>query len=284
VAYARVRGDLGAAIASLDKAIACLPTDPRLFFEWEEFADLAGFSPEARLSVLMRNHDAVAKRDDSLSAEIILLVEVGRYDRAIELLRGRHFRVWEGGGGIHGVYVDAHLGRGQKYLAENKPAEALRDFESALEYPENLEAAKPAGGGRSPEVNYFIGLALRALGKTNDARKAFEKSAAGPASPSESAYFQGLSRQRLGRMKEAAEAFDRLIQSARENLAKSPALDYFAKFGEKESAERRRAYSYYLLGLGLQGKGLAEEAMAEFRKALELYPHFSRARKQLAGR
>ncbi len=283
VAYARVRRELGAAVASLEKAVACDPADPRLFFEWNQLADLAGLAPDARLEVLGQHHDVVAKRDDSLSGEIALLVELGRYDRAIELLRSHHFRVWEGGEGIHGTYVDAHLGRGQEYLAENKPAEALRDFESALEYPDNLEVAKPAGGRRSPEVLYFIGMAWRALGKSRDARNAFEESVAQSSGPAESAYFQGLSSQRLGRMKEAADAFDKLIQSARESLAKSPAMDYFAKFGEKESSERKQAYSHYLLGLGLHGKGRDEEARAEFRKALQLYPHFSRARRQLAG-
>jgi len=284
VAYARARHDLGAAVASLEKAIARLPTDPRLFFEWEQFADLAGLSPEARLEMLIGHHDAVAKRNDSLSAEIRLLVEVGRYDRAIELLRERRFRVWEGGEGIHGVYVDAHIGRGEKYLAENRPAEALRDFESALEYPVNLEVAKPARGGRSPEVHYFIGQALRALGKTHKERKALEMSVADPAGPSESSYYQGLSFLQLGRTKEAADVFDELILSARRSLAQSPAVEYFAKFGERESEERRRARFHYLLGLGLRGKGLMDEARVEFRKALEHYPHYSRVRRQLAGR
>ena len=282
IAYARVRHDLGAAVASLEKAIARDPADARLFFEWNQLADLAGLAPETRLEMLEKHHEVVARRDDSLSGEIALLVELGCYDRAIELLRGRHFRVWEGGEGIHGTYVDAHIGRGQKYLAEKKPGRALKDFESALEYPAHLEVAKPARGGRSPEVFYLIGTACRALGKSGAARSAFEKSVAEPAGLSESAYFQGLSWQRLGRRKEAAAAFDQLIHSARESLARSPDLDYFAKFGEKESADRRQAYSHYLLGLGLRGNGREEEARAEFRKALELYPHFSRARSRLA--
>jgi tetratricopeptide (TPR) repeat protein len=277
-----VHRDIGGAVASLERAIARDPADPRLFFEWNEFADLAGLAPEARLEMLEKHHGIVAKRDDSLSAEIALLVELGHYDRAIELLRGHHFRVWEGGEGIHGIYVDAHLGRGRKFLAEKEPLRALRDFESALEYPHHLDVAKPARGGRSPEVFYLIGMACRALGKSEAARAAFEKSVAQPAGLSEPAYFQGLSWQRLGRRKEAADVFDRLILSARESLAKSPPLDFFAKFGERESDERRRAHLHYLLGLGLRGSGREEEAHAEFREALELYPHFSRARSKLA--
>jgi tetratricopeptide (TPR) repeat protein len=282
IGYARARRDLGAAVASLEKAIARDPADARLFLEWNQLADLAGLAPAARLEMLEKHHEVVAERDDSLSAEIALLVELGRYDRAIELLRGHHFRVWEGGEGTHGIYVDAHLGRGRKHLAEKEPARALKDFETALKYPDHLEAARPLGGGRAPEVFFLIGMALRALGESGAARSAFEKSVSEPAGLSESAYFQGLSWQQLGRRKEAAAVFDRLISSARENLERSPALDYFAKFGEKESDERKRAHSHYLLGLGLRGNGREKEARAEFRKALEYYPHFSRARRELA--
>ncbi len=282
IAYARVKGDLPAGVASLEKAIARAPQDPRLYFEWEEVADLAGVSPEARLEVLERNHDVIVRRDDALSKEIALLVGLGRYDRAIELLRNHHFHVWEGGGGIHDVFVDACLGRGQKSLAEGNPVQALKDFESALEYPENLEVGKPARGGRAGEVFYFIGEALLALGKLGDARAAFERSVAESPGSLECAYYQGLSWLKLGREGEARCVFDGLIRSAQDGLARSEAMDYFAKFGEKESIGRRQANFHYLLGLGLRGKGKKKEAQEEFLKALRLYPYFLPARKQLA--
>jgi tetratricopeptide (TPR) repeat protein len=94
-------------------------------------------------------------------------------------------------------------------------------------------------------------------------------------------YFQGLSWKRLGRDLDAQRCFERLVRLAREKLEKSPAMDYFAKFGEKESAQRRQANLHFLLGLGLRGLGKDAEAKAEFEKALKLYPHFSRVRRQL---
>src|SRR4030066_245218 len=111
--------------------------------------------------------------------------------RGVELLGSHHFHVGEGGGEIHGVYVDAHLGRGQRRLAEGKAGQALQDFQAALEYPENLEGGKPAAGGRDPEVYYFIGTALDSIGEREKSREAFRRSAEVMAGPSESTYYQG---------------------------------------------------------------------------------------------
>ncbi len=281
IGYSRLKNDLPRAIACLERAVANDPADPRLFLELDQIYDLADISPQRRLAVLTHNHSVVAKRDDALTREILLLVELEGYDRALELLEGHHFHVWEGGGQIHGVYVDARLLRGQRELLQGKHDRALEDFQAALEYPENLEVGRPTSGGRDAEVYYFIGMALEAGGELAAAGEAFKRSTEAVSGPSESAYYQGLSWRKLGEELRAGECFDRLIGFALENLEKAPAMDYFIKFGERESSRRRAAYYRYLLGLGRRGRGEEAEAIAEFRKALELHPHYARAGRQL---
>ena len=281
LALSRVKNDLPRAVACLEKAVACDPADPRLLSELDELYDLSAVSPQRRLDVLTKNHSVVAGRDDTLSREVVLLVELGRYDRAIELLGSHHFHVWEGGGAIHGVYVDAYLGRGERRLAEGNSSQALQDFQAALEYPENLEVGKPAAGGRDPEVHYFIGTALEAMGRRRESRKSFERSVEKASGPSELTYHQGLSWRKIGVEARARDSFEVLVRFARAGLEKAPAGDYFAKFGEKESANRREAHLHYLLGLGLRGLGREAEAKAEFQNALTLYPHFFRAGREL---
>jgi tetratricopeptide (TPR) repeat protein len=281
LAFSRIKNDLPRAVSCLEKAVACDPSDPRLFSELDDLYDLSNVSPQKRLDVLAKNHSVVAQRDDALTREISLLVELGYYDRAIELLKNHHFHVWEGGGEIHGVYVDAHVLRGQKAMAEGNDERALGDFRAALEYPDNLEVGRPASGGRDAEVHYFIGLALEAGGDKTAAEEAFERSAKAVAGPSELTYFQGLSWRKLGGESQARGCFERLVQFAHEQLEKVPAMDFFAKFGEKESAKRREAHLHYLLGLGLQGQGNEAAAGNEFRKALGLSPHYGRARRKL---
>jgi tetratricopeptide (TPR) repeat protein len=283
LAYARVRDDLPAALASLEKAVDCDPGDPRLYLELDQISALAGVSPQSRLDRLIRNHAAVAKRDDAVAREIALLVELGRYNRAFPLLTFRHFHAWEGGGEIHDIYVNAHLLRGQKYLAGKRYRQALNDFEAALDYPDNLEVGRPAQPRRFAEIYYFIGRACESMGRAREARQAFAQATSPAVGPSELSYYQGLSWRRLGGETKAAELFDELVRFARENLSRSGSGDFFAKFGERESAERRQARFHYLAGLGLRGLGDKREAEEEFRKALALHPYDFRAQRQLAS-
>jgi tetratricopeptide (TPR) repeat protein len=236
-----------------------------------------------RLALLEKNHKVVSLRDDALTREILLLVQLGRYDRAIELLKSHHFHVWEGGGEIYSVFVDAHLLRGQDFMDAKKYRQALGDFETALTYPENLEVSAPASGGGSAKIYYWIGMAWEALGEKTKAGANFEKTAAFRQGWSELAYYQALAFQKLGKETEANRIFDGLIQFANERLKAAPAMDFFEKFGERQSATAQNAQMHYLLGLGCLGKGQKPEARAEFEKALSIHPNHLGARRQLAA-
>ena len=119
------------------------------------------------------------------------------------------------------------------------------------------------------------------MGDKEKSREAFRRSAEAAAGPSELMYYQGLSRRMVGEESRARDSFEGLVRFARAGLEKAPARDYFAKFGEEESAKRREANLHFLLGLGLRGLRREAEAKAEFQEALKLYPHFSRVRRQL---
>jgi tetratricopeptide (TPR) repeat protein len=182
---------------------------------------------------------------------------------------------------IHDVYVDAHLLRGVVGLKANRPAEALKDFEAALEYPDNLEVGRPNRDARSLQVHYFIGKAHEALGHSVAARSSYEKSVAEQYGWSEIRYFQGLAYRKLGKEREATDVFEGLIKYGTERLAASPGLDFFAKFGERQSEAGRIGHAHYLLGLGHFGKGNNAEAKKEFEEVLKLNPDHIGARARL---
>ncbi len=53
-------------------------------------------------------------------------------------------------------------------------------------------------------------------------------------------------------------------------MTKEPEVDFFAKFGEKESENVRLSNAYLLKGLGSRGLGDEKTATENLRKAVEL--------------
>jgi len=273
LAYSRVQNEVEKAIKSLGKAVACNPRDPRYYYELDLLYEAAGTPVRKRLKHLMDHHEIVKERDDALSREIQLLVQVGQYSRGIDLLKGHHFHIWEGGGRIHSVWVDAHLLLGKAALDDRRPGDALTDFQAANSYPENLEVGRPSRRGENARVLYFIASAYEALGEHAEANAYYKRAVEQEVGWFPIRYYLGLAYEKLNQQKEAAAIFDGLIANGQKRLENVSSVDFFAKFGEKQSDRKRRANVHYLIGLGLLGKGRNKEAKDSFQKALELNPN-----------
>jgi len=282
LAYARVENNVPEAIASMEKAISCNSKDARYLYELDLLYEAGSVSPGQRLSLLERNHETVLQRDDALSREIMLLVQLGKYDKAVDLLTTHHFHVWEGGGRIHNVYVDVHLLKGYEHFTAGRFNEALESFSAALEYPKNLEVGRPYRGGRAAQVYYFIGTVYEAMDNAKKAKEYYKDMVAMPYGVSEMSFYQGLAFRRLDQEEKANQIFEKLIDFGKKRLQAATSLDFFAKFGERQSEMRRRAQAHYLLGLGYLGRGDRGEARAQFKKSLELNINHLWAKQQLA--
>jgi tetratricopeptide (TPR) repeat protein len=281
LAYARVKNDLPAAVVSLEKSIALNPKDARFYYELDVLYEAEGTDPGKRLDRLEKDQKTVSTNDNALAREVGLLVGVGRASRALEILRAHHFHVWEGGGGLHGLWIEANLAVGRERLTKRDPRRALEAFLRALEYPANLDVGPPSSGPGSPKIFFHVGQAQAALGNSAEARACFEKAVAYRTGLSEQAYYQGLAFEALGRSGDAEGAFKSLARRAGEALATAPAMDFFEKFGERQSARGRQADLHFLVGLGLLGSGRTAEAKAEFEKAVSLDPGHYEARRLL---
>jgi len=273
LAYARIENDLSKAIAALEKAVAINPGDPRLYCELDTLYEAGDIPAAKRLAIIEKNHKVVSLRDDALAREVLLLIQTGRFDRAVQVLKTHHFHVWEGGGEIHSLWVEAHLLRGWDDFEAGKPGRALEDFKAALEYPANLEAGPPSQGAGTPKILYGLGRAAEGLGRKDEAKGYYEKASVMRVGWSEESYWQGLSLQKIGKEAEAQKVFEDLAGYARERLDKAPSMDFFEKFGERQSARTQTAQAHLLLGLGHLGAGRSAEAAAEFKKALEINPN-----------
>ncbi|WP_165228064.1 DUF5107 domain-containing protein [Aquisphaera insulae] len=94
--------------------------------------------------------------------------------------------------------------------------------------------------------------------------------------PPEMILYQGLALRALGRGEEAERRFEALAQFGRDHLGQNVAIDYFAvslpDFLVFEDDLRRRndTHCHYLMGLGRLGQGRRDEALAAFDLALAL--------------
>lgn len=271
LAYAQVQRDIPKAVASMERAVACDPADPKLYAELDVLYEAAGTDHQKRLAMLEKNHAVVARRDDSLLREVRVDLLVGKYDRAIEFLSKHHFHLWEGETGLHDLWVDAHLLRGQQLVKTNKAAEAMPHYRAALEYPENLETAKSLRGeGRAPQVYYLLGTLYEIQGNAAEARKCFQQAVEPRREGSELSYYQALAHRKLGQEATAAELLDGLAAAAQKRLEAPADVDFFAKFGTRESENVRKAQAHYWLALALLGKNKPAEAKQELQAALKL--------------
>ncbi|MHC4363889.1 MAG: tetratricopeptide repeat protein [Planctomycetota bacterium] len=268
----RTQNNIQKAIAAYEKSVGCDDTDPRLFAELDVIYEVGGVSPQKRLALLEKNHKTVLQRDDSLLRQIMLLVQLARFDDAVQQLSDHHFHLWEGGGEVHGVYVDTYLLRGIENFQKQEYQQALRDYQAAGLYPENLEVGRPRNDRRAPQVNYFIATAHDALGSKAKAEEFYEKSANQQATQKwpQTRYYQGLALAKLGRTDQAEEIFDHLIATGTEKLEEDISMDFFAKFGQRQNKEARLADAHYIIGLGYLGSGQIQKAKDRFRQAADL--------------
>jgi len=273
------------AIASLEKAVSFDSKYAIHFFELDQLYEAAGTAPEKRLAILEKNHKTVTERDDSLSREISLKVNMGKYDDAIELMQGRKFNIWEGGArfNVNDCWTDAYLLSGHKNFAAGRYKEALADYQLSVEFPENLRASRSRGGGRNAEVSYWIAAAYEALGDRKNAEKFWTESSSAERTRGTQRYYQALSLRKLGKNENVEEIFRDLVKSGNESLGQtSSQIDFFAKFGEQQSQRSRLANAHYMAGLGYLGLNEKDKARQELNQALDDGPDHLGAKTMLA--
>jgi tetratricopeptide (TPR) repeat protein len=287
-AYEQTQNDTTKAIAALEKAVQLDPSDARLLFELDLLREEGNVPPQQRLAAFERNPALAAKRSDAMTQEAKVDLLVGHYEQALELLKTHEFHNWEGYGDIHEVYQDACLLRGGQEFSAGKLQEALKDYQAALDYPENLEVGRPYREARLPQVDYLMGLVYEKLGNSAKSRQLFQQAMAAQGygrrrERPEMLYYEGMAALKLGQNSEAARRFDDLTAAGTKALAAGGEVDHFAKFGERGSGRLRLADAHYLIGLGSLGKGETAKARDEFQAALKLNVNHLGATAQLTS-
>ena len=263
--------DVGKAINAYEKALEIKKDDPVYYAELDPLYEMTNTSIEKRAKLFESKNEIVKQRDDAFVREIIVLNLAGQSDKAVDYLSKSNFHFREGSSSVRDITVDAHLLLGKKYLVGKKPDLALEQFLASVATPENSKTAIDGADIRSPQINFYIGLAYEALGKNESAKSYFLLSSGQSLRDNNYArYYQGLSLIKTGNKAKAFEYFNTLISNGDKQLKSGSDVDYFAKFGEREAENVRLSNAYLLKGLGYKGLGNKAAANENLKKAVEL--------------
>lgn len=258
------------AIDSYEEAIRLNNQDPVYYYELDRLYELNGTPPAVRLKQLEPNHAVVARRNDALLREIMVLNLTGGYEKAVQYLSEHHFHIREGDMKIRDINVNAHLLLGLSSMDQGKYQQALDQFLLANTFPDNQQVGRSIRDHRVPQIYYYAARAHQAMGNKKDARHYFEKCAAEEAMASPFQYYRGLALLELGEQKKAEQVFRKLIERGEKKLQEEVDADVFAKFGEKESLSARQSQAHLEAGLGYAGLDNRQKALAELEQAVQL--------------
>ena len=298
--YTRQGNQRDKALAALEKAVQ-FGGNAMVLNDLDKLYEENGVPPEKRLS-LMEAHQAVVNRDDVIAREINLDIFAGKPDAAIQLLQSRFFRAWEGGGSfsLGDSWINANLARGHQQMIDKHYAQALADYQAALQIPVNLQEATGNVSGRKVEVSYWIGNAYQAMGDSENAQRFWTDASIAPAGDAAGArpggpgqfrnrgnmgglaagvrveqatrYYQALALEKLGQSDRARTIFGALIDSGTKSLGSSP--ESKAPFQSNATPAQRAlvADAHYMVGLGQLGLNNQDQARQEFALALKASP------------
>ncbi len=175
---AATNNDLAQAEASFRKAIAARPDDQTLFRDLAEILVAAGKRPEAIRALESMPLKGMRRAEITVMLAESYLAEK-QYEECIKLLESTPYFVnWEGQDVTWRLFNRAHVERGRQRLDKGDAQAALADFEAALTYPANLNVGRPAKPEEAP-AQYWRGKALLKLGRTGEARAAWQTGEAG---------------------------------------------------------------------------------------------------------
>ncbi len=266
------------------KAIELVPNDMRIRYEFDQLRKKLNDNPKERLESLLPIKDLITTRDD-FSVELAALYNfTGEYKNALNLLENRNFHPWEGGEGqVLRQFTFACLKLGQLALKNGNAEKALVYFQKSMEIPDNLgEKYHPLQA--VAHINYWKGMALKALGKTEEANIHFFESIneegdfidMAVSTYSEMSYYKALSLNELGKTEKSQELLIDILEFGKTKLNEKVQIDYFATslplllVFEDNIQKRNTIDAKYLMALAQVGLGDIESAMKNLEEVQQL--------------
>ncbi len=266
------------------KAVELSPNDMRIRYEYDQLRKKLNDHPKDRLVNLFPIQEQIISRDD-FTVEFAALCNFNEdYIGALHLLENRNFHPWEGGEGqVLRQFTHACLKLGQLALQDGDAETALEYFQKSVNTPDNLgEKYHPLQA--VAHINYWKGMAYKALGKDQDAADRFVESIheegdfidMAVSAYSELSYYKALSLIELGKEEEAQKLLIEIKRFGEAKLKEQAQIDYFATslplllVFEDDIQKRNTIDAKYLIALAETGLGDHKKAMRLLKEVLQL--------------
>ena len=272
-------GDRNLARKEIGEAVRLEPRNSRFLLEQDQLLKRLDCPASERLAILEARRDIIPERYALMLAYVSLLNASGQHEKALKLMSGYTFRVWEGGEGkVADEYKTALFALAEKALREGRPEEAFSLAEKTLTYPVNLGEGK-LDNVPDNRAHYLMGCACREMAGTKEgpekeetekrAAQYFTLAASGSQipepvryyndQPSDYIYYQGLAFHALGDDENAKKSFHQLIIFGERHLFDRVGYDFFAvsmpelEVYQDDIQKRSDAYCRRLIELGKRG-------------------------------
>jgi len=286
LAYYNKKGNQKRAVEYMEKAFLLDKSDSRIFMELDQLYKKLHRPYQERLDRFDAYPQLVDERDDMCIERITLYNQLGKYEVARQLLETRWFHPWEGGEGkVVRQYIICLMEPAKQAIAAGDYKKAINLLHATESYPHNLGEGKLEGAEEN-DTFYFLGVALRAIGKEQEAISYFERATKGMSEPQQAffyndqqpdrIFYQGLAFMALGNEESANDRFNKLIAYGKKHLLDECEIDYFAvslpdlAIWEDDLNVRNRVNCNYLIGLGELGLQKKEQAIHFLSEAIAL--------------
>ena len=261
LAYSDIQKDYIKAVESMKKAVECGNDDARLLVEIDAINEFNKVSPEEKYKLFTNNKAAAEKRSDALIRFVVRAIEFGKYDEALNILDTKNIFESEGSVDIQNAYLNCYMLKSLALMDKSQTNEALVQLQKALDYPIGLY-----GSSRYAQIYYLNGLAYKNGGNSAKAKEFFEKAAVVSTEERgdnrEYDFYKGLALVELNKSDEAKSIFQKMLGNDDGNAASSQ----FGGRGSLESRRATSYYVAGLGYKGLGDKTKAKEQFNEALK------------------
>lgn len=171
LAYWEHHGDFEKAIGFFEDALRINPENQDLYLHLDDLY-LKHHLDEKRESLLRKIEALTDVREDIRKRRIKILVDLGYYEKALDILTNEVFLPLEMDQSFHDLYVRALMMRAEKSISQGKFDEAIEDYKHMLLYPDNLGVGRPTMRTHA-QIYYLLGHAYEKIGKYKEALNAW---------------------------------------------------------------------------------------------------------------